>query len=103
MAYREDRYPGSPMAGPSIAIPFEAGRELRTAFTLTPIRGVCVRGSISGLPGGASSGASPGPQASVVLVRSGNGISPNLSALTRPDGSFDIGSVPPGSYVARAN
>ena len=48
LVYQESCFPGPPSIGPSGAMPVEAGREVRTAFTLATTRGAHVRGSVSG-------------------------------------------------------
>lgn len=97
LVYPESCYPGPLSAGLSAAAPLEAGREMRTAFTLTAVRGAHVRGSLSGFP----APSRPGPQVSVQLVQS-NGLG-GKGGQVKPDGTFDIPAVAPGSYIARAN
>ena len=96
MVYAESCYPGPPASGLTTAMPVEAGREIRTAFTLTAVRGAHVRGSISGFP------AAPdrGPRVSVQLMQANGG--GGQGGQVKPDGTFDIPTVSPGSYVARA-
>lgn len=96
LVYPESCYPGPPTSGLTTAIPLEAGREIRTAFTLTAVRGAHVRGSLSGFP------ATPrqGPQITVQLMQSNGG--GGHGGQVKPDGTFDIPAVPPGSYIARA-
>jgi hypothetical protein len=98
MAYREDCYPGPLATGISIAMPVEAGREVRTAFTLNPMPGVHVRGHVSGLPAQAM-------RTNVQLFRLPRNLTmgQNLFGTVQDDGSFDIPTVPPGSYVATFN
>ncbi len=98
MAYPEDCYPGPAASGISIAMPVEAGREVRTAFTLTPAEGVHVRGHVVGLPATAM-------RANVRLTKLPMNLAmgQNLFAPTQNDGSFDIPTVPPGSYIAVVN
>ena len=98
MAYPEDCYPGPLATGLSIAMPVEAGREVRTNFTLNPMPGVHVRGRLSGFPDGPGRG-------SVRLAKLPMNLSmgQNLSAGLQNDGSFDISTVPPGSYMAILN
>lgn len=107
MVYASDCYPGPISAGPSVAAPLDAGRELRIGLTLRSTAGLHVRGTVSGMPG------TPGGRGTVNLMRvvnqgrggglvgmmGGSAVRPSLIA---PDGSFDITSVSPGSYVARA-
>lgn len=98
MAYQEDCYPGPATTGISIAMPVAAGAEVRTALTLTPAPGVHVRGRVSGLPATAV-------RSNVQLMRfpRNGAIGGNLNAQVREDGSFDIATVSPGSYVATVN
>jgi hypothetical protein len=98
MAYRDDCYPGPASSGISIAMPVEAGREVRTSFTLNPMPGVHVRGRASGLPATAT-------RSSVQLMKLPRnlGMAQNLNAQVRTDGSFDIATVAPGSYIAMLN
>ncbi len=98
LAYREDCYPGPLASGLSISMPVEAGREVRTNFTLNPMPGVHVRGRASGLPATAV-------RSNVQLLRVPRNLAmgQNLSAQVQSDGSFDIATVPPGSYTAMVN
>ena len=96
LVYQESCFPGPASIGPSGAMAVEAGREVRTAFTLTPMRGAHIRGSVSGLP------VAAGPPLTQVQLVSTNG-NGGRSAPVSADGTFDIPSVPPGSYVARVN
>jgi hypothetical protein len=98
MAYRDDCYPGPAASGISIAMPVEAGREVRTAFTLNPMPGVHVRGRASGLPATAT-------RSSVQLLKLPRnlGMGQNLNAQVQSDGSFDMATVAPGSYIAMLN
>ena len=98
LVYPESCYPGPPASGLTTALPLEAGREIRTAFTLTAMRGAHVRGTISGFP----ATSRQGPQVSVQLQQSNGGIGGRGGGQVKPDGTFDIPAVPPGSYVARA-
>jgi hypothetical protein len=98
MAYRDDCYPGPVASGLSIAMPVEAGREVRTSFTLNPMPGVHVRGRVSGLPATAVRS-----NVRLVKVPMNVGMGQNLNAQVRDDGSFDIATVPPGSWVAIVN
>ena len=98
MAYMDDCYPGPATSGISIAMPVEAGREVRTAFTLNPMPGAHVRGRASGLPATAT-------RSSVQLIKLPRnlGMGQNMNAQVQTDGSFDIATVAPGSYIAMLN
>jgi hypothetical protein len=96
MVYAESCYPGPPASGLTTGIPIEAGREIRTAFTLTAVRGVHVRGSVSGFP----AMTDRGPRVSVQLMQSNGG--GGQGGQVKPDGTFDIPTVAPGQYIARA-
>jgi len=93
MVYRDDCFPGPATSGVSIAMPVEAGREVRTAFTLTPAQGVHVRGSVAGAPPDV-------PRVQLVKVPRNLAMGQSLFAPVQPDGSFDVATVLPGSYVA---
>jgi len=98
MAYRDDCFPGPVASGISIAMSVEAGREVRTAFTLNPMPGVHVRGRVSGLPATAA-------RTNVRLTKLPMNLSmgQNLFGAVQDDGSFDIPTVSPGSYMAIMN
>jgi hypothetical protein len=102
MVYGESCFPGGSASGMTSAMPIEAGREVRTSFTLVPVRGAHVRGSVSGVPITSSSEQSNGPRAVVQLMQVPNGFGGH-TAQVKPDGTFDIAAVPPGSYIARVN
>jgi len=100
LVYGESCFPGPLSAGLATAMPIEAGREGRTDFTLTPIRGAHVRGSIQGVPAW-----EPGkPRVNVQLAKSdGVGGGGGASVQSGRDGTtFDVAGVAPGSYVLRA-
>jgi Carboxypeptidase regulatory-like domain len=98
MAYRDDCYPGPVTSGLSIAMPVEAGSEVRTTFTLNPMPGVHVRGHVSGLPATAVRS-----NVQLIAVPRNLAMGQNLNAQVQTDGSFEIATVPPGSYVAMVN
>ncbi len=106
LVYQESCYPGPPSAGPSIAMAIEAGRDVRTGFTLQTARGVHVRGSVSGIPPRvASAGGRGGPPVVIQLLDrvSGNGgRGGQVMEKDGQDGTFDISSVRPGSYLLTA-
>ncbi len=100
MVYGESCFPGGPASGMSGAMPVEAGREVRTSFTLVPVRGAHVRGSVAGVPITSSTEQRDGPRVIVQLMQVPNGPGGHVAPMT-PDGTFDIAAVPPGSYMAR--
>jgi hypothetical protein len=98
MLYQENCFPGPESSGPSVAMPVEAGREVRTAFTLTEVGSVHVRGTIVGAPAW-----TPGsPRANIQLISAGTGFNSGGAPMGE-DGTFDIPSVSPGPYTVRAN
>jgi hypothetical protein len=98
MAYQENCYPGPVASGLSIAMPVEAGREVHTAFTLTPVQGVHVRGRVTGVPATAMRSA-----VQLMNLPRNLGIGRNLNEAVQNDGTFDIKTVLPGSYIAVVN
>ena len=98
MMYREDCFPGPVATGVSTAMSVEAGAEVRTALTLTPAEGVHVRGRVTGL-------TAPAMRGNVQLMRlpTNLGIETNINSAMQEDGSFDLRTVLPGSYVATAS
>jgi hypothetical protein len=104
LVYTSDCYPGPISAGPSVAAPLDAGRELRVGLTLRSTPGFHVRGTVSGMPATQRAGVSLMP---VVNQGRGGGLvglmggSAIRSGIVAPDGSFDITNVTPGSYIAR--
>ena len=102
LVYGESCFPGGSASGTASAMPIEAGREVRTSFTLTPVRGAHVRGSVAGVPITSSTEQPNGPRVMVQLVQVPNGFAVHAAPMT-PDGTFDIAAVPPGSYIARAS
>jgi hypothetical protein len=98
MVYPDTCFPGPATSGISIAMPVEAGREVHTSFTLTPAPGVHVRGRVSGVPPTAL-------RSNVQLIKLPRNLSMGQSpnATVQDDGSFDIRTVLPGSYVATLN
>ena len=103
MVYRDSCFPGPPSTATSNTSQIDAGREFRTALTLTPTRGVHIRGSISGLPSPSPGGPANGPVANVQLMRIQNGMGGGAGGRVMPDGTFDIAGIQPGSYMLRTN
>lgn len=94
--YEESCFPGPASAGLSIAMPLEGGREIRTALTMRAVQGVHVRGTVAGF--------ATAQLTRVQLMKMPNGSGPGFpGAQVGDDGTFDIPSVPPGSYMVRVN
>jgi hypothetical protein len=92
----ESCYPGPPEGGSSATVDAPAGRETKIDFALSQTLAVRVRGTVSGVPAGRGFGLS--------LIR--RGMNPgfgNFPAPVRPDGTFEVSGVIPGSYILNAN
>jgi hypothetical protein len=76
LIYTESCYPAQPL-------PIASGVELRQNFTLTAVKGVHVRGNVSGLPAGARA-----------VIRMGRG-----STRLPAGGRFDVAGITPGTYA----
>jgi hypothetical protein len=100
--YAPSFYPGSNDLAHASSIEVAAGQEISSIdFVLRPSRVVRVRGSVlNGMTGKPAKGASvtlqPAETAAAQL-----GLDP-LNGVAGADGSFEIASVPPGSYLAVA-
>ena len=88
----ESCYPGQPDSPAAATVDFPAGREGRVDFNLPRYATVRVRGTVSGQP----------PQRSVGLTLIRRGMPPGAGvirpAIVRPDGTFEVVGVGPGSY-----
>ena len=99
LVYRDSCFPGPLETALLTPFRLEPGREMRTALTLAAVRGVLVRGRISGLPAVA---ANAGFRTGVDWIKATNSGYMGSGATTRvqPDGTFDIAPAQPGSYMA---
>jgi len=104
LIFREACFPGPIDTAALVSLKVDPGRESRVSFTLTPSRGVHIRGTVSGMS------MEPGPNgiqrfANAQLLRvQGNGISGGgRGGQVQRDGTFDIPAVQPGSYIVRVN
>lgn len=103
MVYRENCFPGPVSSALANSMQVEAGREVRTAFTLTATRGVSVRGTVSGVPApAANTGPGRGNVANIQLLRAQNGVGGGRGGGVQRDGTFELRTVQPGSYILRA-
>jgi len=84
-------YPGSPDAGIASAMSIVASSEARVDFALSRVTTFRVSGVISGQQELSNVNLFPPFQNGRVFL--------NLSTTARPDGTFSIGRVPPGSYI----
>jgi len=98
--YASTYYPGTPNAADAQKIALGAGQELAGAdFPLLPVRLAKVTGLVVGSDG------KPVEGAAVLLVPSQRDLAGLLApgtARTARDGSFTLGSVPPGDYTLQA-
>ena len=95
-AYGEKCYPGPMDAAPASALDVAAGFEGRFDFSLSPLATVRVSGVIPGMPEGGGVSVNLTPRTQIARMYMG------LSAPVRPDGTFVIRNVPPGSYTINA-
>jgi hypothetical protein len=98
LIYRDSCFPGPLETALLTPFRLEPGREVRTALTLTAIRGVHVRGRISGLP--ATTAGTPVRIGVSWIKATNSGYMGQPPPLVQPDGTFDIAPVRPGSYMA---
>lgn len=95
--YAERCYPGPIDGGAASSMQVTAGYEGRIDFTLAPLATMRVSGVVSGPPEILNfSGVNLVPRSQIARMAMG------LSSPVRPDGSFSIRGVPPGSYTLNA-
>jgi hypothetical protein len=95
-AYGDKCYPGPANSNPSSTLDVPEGYEGRIDFVLSPLITVRVGGVVSGQPDGTGATVNLIPRTQIVRMLMG------LSAHVQPGGTFTIGNVPPGSYIASA-
>ena len=88
-------YPGPPESRAGMDLP--AGREARVDFNLPRVSMVKVRGTVSGMPKGRSISVS------LLKQTGGAGTGPARQSGVRPDGTFEIPGVVPGTYLANVD
>lgn len=94
--YGEKCYPGPMDGGVSSAMDVAAGYEGRIDFALAPLVTVQVGGVVSGKPDDSGCYVNLIPRTQIARMAMA------LSAQVRPDGTFLIRHVPPGSYTLSA-
>jgi hypothetical protein len=94
-------YPGTASAAEAQTIVVAAGRDVTgLTFELPPVRLATISGSIRILDGRAPSPVSMGVGQTIAFSRGG---SSTTSSAVRPDGTFAIPGLPPGTYTLSAN
>jgi hypothetical protein len=92
-AYQTTYYPGTRDRGQAAPIQLHGGDDFPVNFSLTPSPSLTIRGSVVGLP--------PGATATIMLQSKDFNLMLN-GAEMRKDGSFEIRDVSPGSYTILA-
>jgi hypothetical protein len=90
LSYQTTYYPGTRDRSQAGAIQLHAGDDFPVNFSLTPSLSFAVRGSVVGLPAGAT--------AAIILWSKDFGATLN-GAEIRPDGTFEIRDISPGAYT----
>jgi len=92
-SYGERCYPGPMDGGAASAMDVATGYEGRIDFALAPLVTVHVSGVVSGGTEGVTTSINLRPHGQIARMYMG------LSTQARPDGTFSIRNVPPGSYT----
>lgn len=92
-SYAMTYYPNTPDRGQAAPVQLHAGDQFPADFSLVPAPSFTIRGSIANLPKGASAELFLQSR-QLALITSG--------AEVRPDGTFEIRDVAPGSYTLTA-